>query len=87
MTWVVLKALAMKLTHAHVLSYGCYCIFSVISCGKPVSVENANMSFDGDVIGSVVRYSCLPGHQLNGAATRICGNYTWSGQSPVCKGK
>ena len=62
-------------------------IFSVILCGKPVSIENANMSYDGDVIGSVVRYSCCPGHQLIGAATRICGNYTWSGKSPVCKGK
>ena len=50
-------------------------------------VENANMSYDGDVIGSVVRYSCLLGHQLIGAATRICGNYTWSGRSPVCEGK
>ena len=52
-----------------------------------MNIENANMSYDGDVIGSVVMYSCLPGHQLIGAATRICGNYTWSGKSPVCKGK
>lgn len=37
-------------------------------------------------VGALVRFACLPGHQLLGEASVICTeNGTWSHQSPVCK--
>nr|XP_012153181.1 PREDICTED: locomotion-related protein Hikaru genki isoform X1 [Megachile rotundata] len=37
-------------------------------------------------VGSLVRFACLPGHQLLGEASIICTeNGTWSHPSPVCK--
>ncbi|XP_015437862.1 PREDICTED: locomotion-related protein Hikaru genki [Dufourea novaeangliae] len=37
-------------------------------------------------VGALVRYACLPGHQLLGEASIICTeNGTWSHMSPVCK--
>ena len=45
------------------------------------------MTYNEVVYGSVVDYMCLPGYRLFGAATRICGNYSWSDKSPVCEGE
>lgn len=37
-------------------------------------------------VGTLVRFACLPGHQLIGEASIICTeNGTWSHRSPVCK--
>lgn len=37
-------------------------------------------------VGALVRFVCLPGHQLLGEASIICTeNGTWSHPSPVCK--
>ncbi|CAK9802427.1 Locomotion-related protein Hikaru genki [Anthophora plagiata] len=37
-------------------------------------------------VGALVRFACLPGHQLLGEASVICTeNGTWSHPSPVCK--
>ncbi|XP_076377842.1 locomotion-related protein hikaru genki isoform X1 [Megalopta genalis] len=37
-------------------------------------------------VGALVRYACLPGHQLIGEASIICTeNGTWSHTSPICK--
>ena len=37
-------------------------------------------------VGTLVRFSCLPGHQLIGEASIICTeNGTWSHQTPLCK--
>nr|XP_050857993.1 locomotion-related protein Hikaru genki isoform X2 [Vespula vulgaris] len=37
-------------------------------------------------VGALVKFACLPGHQLIGEASVICTeNGTWSHQSPVCK--
>ncbi|XP_012224718.1 locomotion-related protein Hikaru genki [Linepithema humile] len=37
-------------------------------------------------VGVLVRFACLPGHQLIGEASIICTeNGTWSHRSPVCK--
>lgn len=37
-------------------------------------------------VGALVRFACLPGHQLLGEASIICTeNGTWSHPSPVCK--
>ncbi|XP_058793093.1 locomotion-related protein Hikaru genki isoform X2 [Phymastichus coffea] len=37
-------------------------------------------------VGSLLRFSCLPGHQLVGQASIICTeNGTWSHQSPICE--
>ncbi|XP_024947531.1 locomotion-related protein Hikaru genki isoform X2 [Cephus cinctus] len=41
----------------------------------------------GHKVGALVRFACLPGHQLLGEASIICTeNGTWSHQPPVCLG-
>ncbi|XP_024947533.1 locomotion-related protein Hikaru genki isoform X4 [Cephus cinctus] len=40
----------------------------------------------GHKVGALVRFACLPGHQLLGEASIICTeNGTWSHQPPVCE--
>ena len=38
--------------------------------------------------GAVAKYSCNPGHALNGSSTRQClTSGVWSGAEPSCTGK
>ena len=43
-------------------------------------------------VGSVATYSCVPGYDLVGQATRVCQDTsggstgTWSGHAPICRG-
>ncbi|XP_033223467.1 locomotion-related protein Hikaru genki [Belonocnema kinseyi] len=67
-----------------------------ITCPPPVVprsgriIEHVNTSSkkkgkSRNKVGSLVRFACLPGHQLLGEASIICTeNGTWSHQPPVC---
>jgi len=59
-------------------------------CGPPANVANGTLAYHGNdssntLVGDMVTYSCLPGHEMVGVAQRFClrtGN--WSGEDPVC---
>ena len=59
-------------------------------CSPPVDIANGTIVYLGNdsfntLVGDMVTYSCLPGHEIVGVAQRFClrtGN--WSGEDPVC---
>ena len=37
------------------------------------------------VFGAIIRYTCDPGYELNGAASIICTENDWSAPEPTCR--
>ena len=59
-------------------------------CNPPEGIENGTIAYinndsSNTLLGDMITYTCLPGHDLKGDAERYClrtGN--WSGDDPFC---
>lgn len=56
------------------------------TCGQPEQPPDSYMTVTNNTIGSIVEYSCLPGHVLVGPHTRTCLNSGFYDQfPPTCR--
>lgn len=58
-----------------------------VDCSQPEEVENARIFLVNEttIFGSVAEYHCVPGFQLQGRFSRLCGaDAKWAGDIPSC---
>ena len=58
----------------------------VVDCGSLDDPDFGAIITNGTRVGSVARYSCSSGYQLDGSSTRVCqADGEWSGEAPTCE--
>ena len=64
-------------------------LISVVSCGDPGSINNADKSGSTYTYNSQVTYTCQTGYEkTSGSLTRTCqADGSWNGTAPVCSSK
>ena len=61
--------------------------FTASQCPNPIPPSNGAVTVSGLSIGSTASYTCLPGFNMVGMATRQCQqDATWSNSAPMCQG-
>ena len=58
-----------------------------VECGQPEEVANARIFLVNEttVFGAVAEYHCVPGFQLKGSFSRLCGaDAKWTDLVPSC---
>ena len=76
-----------KYQSEHNLLY--FCHISVVNCGNPGNVNNADKTGTTYTYQSQVSYSCRSGYErTSGSPTRTClASGDWDGTAPVCYGE
>ena len=58
----------------------------LVRCAPPESVPHGTYMPTGSTYGSILRYACNRGYELDGDADHMCqANRTWSGDVPTCR--
>ncbi|XP_076814212.1 sushi, von Willebrand factor type A, EGF and pentraxin domain-containing protein 1-like isoform X2 [Clavelina lepadiformis] len=60
-------------------------VCEIVECVSPETVAYAIIDMPSETYGSVTKYTCESGYQMEGEPTRVCQETgAWSGSPPVC---